>query len=151
MNRRDALSASGAFALGLLGNTVLAAEAGHSHHDHSMHHNHGASSLQPLVDSAAKCVTTGQTCLAHCLVLLGEGDKAMAECARAVNQMMAACGALQNLAAQASRLTGQMAALALEACSECEKACRKHADKHAECKACMESCGECIKACKAVA
>lgn len=152
MNRRDALSASGALALALLGTKALAAEAGHAHHDHSMHHDHGAGSgNQSLVDTAAKCVSTGQTCLAHCLVLLGDGDKAMAECAKAVSQMMAACGALQSLAAQGSRLTRQMAAVALEACTECEKACRKHADKHAECKACMESCGECIKACKAVA
>jgi Cys-rich four helix bundle protein (predicted Tat secretion target) len=145
MDRREALASAGAIAL-----AVLTTSASAQQHDHA-HHHHGAGlPSQALIDATSNCIAKGETCLAHCLVLLGDGDKAMAECARSVNQMLASCDALQKLATQGSRLVGAMAAVALDACTECEKACKKHADKHAECKACMEACGECIKQCKAI-
>ena len=103
-----------------------------------------------LIAAAGDCVAKGNACLAHCLVLLGEGDKSLADCAKSVNQMLPLCGALQTLAAQGSQYVVGLAKVALESCSECEKACRKHADKHTECKACMEACVECAKQCKAV-
>ncbi len=144
MDRREAITTAGVLALAALAGTARAQEHTHDHHDHG-----GGAKSQALIDATGSCIAKGEACLAHCLVLMGDGDKAMAECAKAVNQMLATCGALQNLAAQGSRLTGAMAGVALEACTECEKACKKHADKHAECKACMESCAECAKQCKA--
>jgi Cys-rich four helix bundle protein (predicted Tat secretion target) len=65
--------------------------------------------------------------------------------------MLALCGALQQLANQNSKLVAKQAALALEACNQCEEACKKHAEKHAECKACGESCAACAKECKKLA
>jgi Cys-rich four helix bundle protein (predicted Tat secretion target) len=147
MDRREALTAVGALTLAALSSASFAEEEAHPHEHH--HHHEGASKYQPLIDAAASCVVKGEACLAHCLVLLGEGDSSMADCAKAVNQMLATCGALQNLASQGSRLVGAMAKVALDACGECEQACKQHADKHAECKACMESCAECVKQCKA--
>ena len=134
------------------GAVLLAAASGSAltqEHDHSKM-GHGNPS-QSLISAAADCVVKGQACLAHCLVLLGDGDKSMAGCAKAVNQMLALCGALQNLGAQQSGLLPALAKVALDACQQCEKECSKHKDKHAECKACMDSCQNCIKQCKAIA
>lgn len=107
--------------------------------------------FHPLAEAAGHCVLAGQACLAHCLFLLGNGDDSMADCAKTVSQMLATCTAVQSLAAQESHLLPAMAKVALEACTECEKACSKHADMHTPCKQCMESCQACIKACRAVA
>jgi len=147
MERREMLGTLGALALaGVAAHTTTASAA----EDHSHHHSGGAK-YQPLINATGDCVAKGEICLAHCLILMGDGDKSMAGCAKAVNQMLALCGALQKLAAQSAPQTKALAKVALEACSECEKECKKHADKHAECKACRESCLECIKQCKAVA
>ena len=52
--------------------------------------------------------------------------------------------------AEAERL-GIDARVALDACVACEKECRKHADKHAECRACAQSCVTCIEQCRKAA
>ena len=147
MKRREAIVGTGAFLMAAIG-TAAMAQGKDAAHDHSNMHG---SANGALIAAAAECVVKGQECLAHCLVLLADGDKAMGSCAKGVNQMLAACGALQNLAAQQSTLTPAMAKVALEACQLCEKECRKHEKEHAECKACMESCLNCIKQCKALA
>jgi len=36
-------------------------------------------------------------------------------------------------------------------CEACEKECRKHEMKHAECKACADSCAACLKECQKIA
>jgi Cys-rich four helix bundle protein (predicted Tat secretion target) len=144
MNRRDSLIGAGAALFAAAQTSALAQEATH---DHS--HMHGAVA-QGLLAASADCVVKGQACIAHCLVLLGEGDKDMAACAKTVNQVLAMCSALQALTAQQSKMVPAMAKLTMEACEICEKECRKH-EKHAECKACAESCVACAKECKAVA
>jgi Cys-rich four helix bundle protein (predicted Tat secretion target) len=144
MNRRDLLQTATLVALSAVATSTLAA-------DEHAHHHAGAAKFKPAQDAAGVCIAKGEQCLAHCLMLLGDGDKSMAECAKTVNQMLATCTALQKLAAQQSSMTPAMAKVALDACSECEKECRKHEKKHAECKACAESCAECGKQCKAIA
>jgi Cys-rich four helix bundle protein (predicted Tat secretion target) len=129
-----------------LGTAALAQE-----HDHSkMQHGTSGGKYQALADATSDCVAKGQACIAHCLVLLGDGGKEMGACAKAVNQMLALCGALQSLANQQSNLVPALAKTALEACQLCEKECRKHENHHATCKACAESCAACIKQCKSV-
>ncbi len=144
MNRRDSLIGAGAALFAAVQTSAFAQEMVH---DHS--HMHGTP-LQGLLAATSDCVVKGQACLAHCLVLLGDGDKVMAECAKTVNQTLAMCSALQALAAQQSKLVPAMAKLTREACEICEKECRKH-EKHAECKACADSCAACAKECKAIA
>jgi Cys-rich four helix bundle protein (predicted Tat secretion target) len=119
--------------------------------DPHAHHHHGASGPTALTTAAADCVTKGEACLAHCLVLLGNGDKEMAPCAQSVNQLLAICGALMKVSGQNGSKLRALAQLSASVCEECEKECRKHEKKHAECKACAESCAECLKQCKAVA
>ena len=125
MNRRQFISSTAAAAT--LAAVATAAQA-HDHHDHAAH---GSQS--------------------HCIALLSSGDTSMKDCAVAANQMLALCGAIQNLAAQNSRLTPALAKVCVEACKQCAQACKAHAAHHAECKACYESCLNCIQACEKIA
>lgn len=143
MDRREMLGSMGVLAM-----AAVAAQASAADHDH--HHHHGAKN-QALVDSASDCVKTGEACINHCLDLLAQGDKEMAACAKSVNEMLAVCVALQRLATTDSKFLPKYAALAGEVCDACEKECRKHEKKHAECKACADSCAVCLKECKKIA
>ncbi len=149
MNRRELLLGGMALAgAALVGN----AQAEEHKHDMSMHeHHHAAPGNAALAASASDCIQKGQVCLSHCLILLGEGDKDMAGCAQSVNQMLALCGALQQLANQNSNRLAKLPSIATDACNQCEEACKKHAEKHPECKACGESCAACAKECKKLA
>lgn len=144
MDRRDSLLTLAGASLAAFASQAAA----NSHQHHNIHHGHGQTQHDALVAAASKCISTGEACLAHCLVLLAEGDKPMAACAQSVNETLAICTALRSLAGQQSNHTPAMAKVALDACLECEKECTKHADKHAECKACMEACADCAKECK---
>ena len=150
MNRRQFIG--GTAAISLAAATTLA--NAHGHHDHGSH-SHAANSTDNAYEAARKaaghCVAAGQVCLAHCITLLSKGDTSMKDCAAAANQMLALCGAMQNLAAQNSRLTPSLAKVCIEACKQCAAACQKHTAHHAECKACYESCTDCIKECEKIA
>lgn len=144
MDRREALATLAAAGLAAIASTP----AGAAEHEH---HHHTGPQYQGLVDTAQSCLATGEACLAHCLDLLGQGDKEMASCAKSVNQMLAMVETLRKLAITESRLLPRYAALCAEMCEDCEKECRKHENKHAECKACANSCAACLKECKATA
>lgn len=145
MERREALTTLAAAGLAALATTPARAD------EHEHHHHHAGPKYQALVDSAQSCLATGEACLAHCLELLGQGDKEMAACAKSVNQMLAMVETLRKLAITESRFLPRYASLCAEMCSDCEKECRKHENKHAECKACANSCAACLKECQAVA
>lgn len=154
MNRRELLLSGIALAGAAVVKGAQAAEHDHMMMDHAamnhadMHMHHHEKPYAALATATADCVQKGQACLSHCLVLLGEGDKDMADCSKSVNQMLAICGALQQLANQNAKQTTRLASIAMDACQQCEEACKKHADKHEECKACGESCATCYKECK---
>ena len=141
-DRRHFLLAAGSLALATAAtsSTVLASSANHHHHGPS---NEG------LVKTSSHCRSTGNACIAHCLILLGNGDTEMAECAKSVQLMMPMCDATGYHAAANSKHLKDMVQICQRVCEDCEKACRKHEDKHAECKACANSCSEMIDACKA--
>lgn len=103
---------------------------------------------EALLNAALECVKRGELCSAHCVMLLGQGDKTLAECQRRVRETVAVCGALASLAAQGSAVTGKLAAVALEVCRSCEQECRKHEKQHAICKDCAEACVACARECK---
>ena len=142
MERRDMLKTVAAAVAGAISSSAMAADHDH-HHDHA-----GAMRNAGLVASTSDCLKAGEACLAHCIYLLGNGEKEMAACAQSVNEMMAVCTALMKLASQDSKLVPGMAKLAADACANCEKECRKHENKHPECKACAEACAACLKECK---
>lgn len=143
MNRRELLLGG----IALAGAAVVgrAQAAGHEHHHHVSSLNTGLSA------AAADCIQKGELCLSHCLDLLAQGEKEMAACAKSVNQVLAVCGALQQLVNQNSAYTAKLARIAMDVCKQCEDECMKHADKHQECKACGESCAACYKECQATA
>lgn len=147
MNRRELLLGGMALASAAFIGSAQAEENEHMMHEH----HHASPGNATLAASASDCIQKGQACLSHCLVLMGQGEKDMAGCAQSVNQMLALCGALQQLANQNSKLLPKLAALAMDACNQCEEACKKHADKHEECKVCGESCAACAKECKKIA
>lgn len=123
----------------------------HSGMDHS--HMHAAAAVNAaLQKTALACIEAGQLCLNHCLSSFAAGDLSMAGCARSVDQMLAVCAALAKLASTGSPLLAAMAkAVALPMCLECEQECRKHADRHAECKACADACKACAEECRKLA
>lgn len=116
--------------------------------DHSHHHGHDGH-VQPdhgLLDAASECVQKGQLCIQHCLVLLGQGDTSMVECAQAVSDMLAVTQAIAALAAASSRHLKAQVAVGKEVCERCKAACDVHAGKHPTCRDCAEACGAALTA-----
>lgn len=128
--------------------TATAAAAGEDH-EHEGHYM-GPPKHEPLVAAALECVKRGELCSDHCLMMLGMGNTELKDCMRSVQTMLPMCQALARLAALDATRLKAFAAVCRDVCADCEEACKKHADKHALCKACMESCAACIKECKAV-
>jgi Cys-rich four helix bundle protein (predicted Tat secretion target) len=149
MNRREILKTTGALALAALAADALAAD---EHHDHAAMGGHEGmkNPNTKLIEAASDCVAKGQVCIDHCLMLLADGDKEMAACARSVLQTMALCSSLQQLASYQTPQLKALAKVAMDACKECEDECRKHEKKHAVCRDCAESCAACYKECKAI-
>ena len=149
MQRRQMLKAVAGTVAVAMTTSVMAATENHEHH-----HEHDASGSNPfagVIDSSADCLKTGEACLAHCVTLLGQGDKEMAAYAQSVSELLAACDALMKLASQKSKFTPALAKLTADVCASCEKQCRKYEAQHAECKACADSCAECLKSCNTIA
>lgn len=122
-------------------NKAPAAAGGHQHH--------GASAqTELLVDALSECINKGEACIAHCLMLLGDGDKSVGACARSVSETLALCEGLRKLAAQGSKRAREVARIAKAACLDCEKECRKHEKKHTHCHNCAEACANCAKECE---
>jgi Cys-rich four helix bundle protein (predicted Tat secretion target) len=146
MNRRELLVGGIALAgAAMVGNARAAT------HEHDHGHHHGAMASGALTAAISDCIQKGEVCLNHCIDLLGQGEKEMAACARTVNEMLAVCGALQQLANQNSKQLARMAAIAMDVCKQCEDECKKHATKHEACKACGDSCAACYAECKKIA
>lgn len=125
--------------------------------EHEGHEGHGAKAppadvkVDPeLVNIVADCIAAGRVCLNHCLRMLGTGNTSMAECSRAVSDMLAICEASESLAAAGSKHLKALSAVCITACTDCSKACEPHVGHHDECKACKEACDATIEAMKAV-
>lgn len=126
----------------LASSVAFAASDDHAHH--SKNENEG------LIDSAFDCIKNGQLCMDHCMELFKVGNNSVAECADSVNEMLAMCTALTQMAAYRSNHLSSLAKVCLDVCKDCEKKCREHEDKHAECKACADSCKTCADECEKV-
>ena len=150
MNRRELLLGAVAMTAVVAGSRAMAAEHDHADMHHEHEHHHDSKLNMKLIEATSDCVLKAQICVQHCIVLLGEGDKSMAACAKSASQVEAMCAALQKLAATDAKTLPQMAKLAMEVCKDCEDECKK-TDKHPECKACGEACAACYKECKKIA
>lgn len=143
LGRRELLTGATAV-IAMAGSNIAFAETDHKHH-------HASNPNEAIVDAALDCLKTGQACLDHCILLFKKGDNSVAACADTVNEMLAMCTTLSKLASYQSRHLKAFAKVCMESCIDCEKECRKHEDKHAECKACADSCKNCIEQCKKLA
>ncbi|MCW8909331.1 MAG: four-helix bundle copper-binding protein [Gammaproteobacteria bacterium] len=140
MGRRELLA--GATAVAAMASSKIAfAEMDHQHH-------HVSNPYEPAIDAALGCLKDGQACLDHCMILFKKGDNSVADCADTVNEMLAMCSTLSKLASYQSRHLKAFAKVCIASCKDCRKECRKHEDKHAECKACADSCKKCIEQCE---
>jgi Cys-rich four helix bundle protein (predicted Tat secretion target) len=137
----------------ILGTTAIAAGlaiSGNANAAMDHHHMHAIpAERQKVIDASLDCVKAGQACAQHCIDMFKMKDTSMAECADSVQEMLATCNALSQLASYDSRHLKAFAKVCIDVCEDCKKECNKHAKKHAACKACAESCDDCIKACKA--
>ena len=92
----------------------------------SSNHHHHSNSNTELVDTALDCIKTGQACLDHCFELFKQGDNSVAECADTVNEMLAMCTALTQMASSQSKHLAEVAKVCAAVCRDCKKACRIH-------------------------
>jgi Cys-rich four helix bundle protein (predicted Tat secretion target) len=76
-------------------------------------------------------------------------DTSMAACADAAFQLVAACDALNSLAAVNSEHTGHLAKVVEMVCADCKEECDKF-PKIAACKACGDACRTCAEECRKV-
>jgi len=152
MNRRELLQATALSGLTLARADDRAAENPIPAPEGAGKHVHNATPApyRDLVRTSSACVSTGDLCLSHCLSRLGEGDTELATCARTVRDTVAACGALQQLAAANSPHVREFAKVVSQVCADCQAECHKH-DQHPECRDCGKACQDCKQACDKVA
>lgn len=122
--------------------TPAEAEAGGD--PHAGHEDGGEAAGGPanaaFAAALADCTEKGQACLQHCITLLSKGDTSMAECAGAVNEMLAICHGMGVLALSDSKHLAAAAKVCHDLCSDCAAACKPHTGHHETCKACAEAC-----------
>lgn len=140
MNRREVLLGAGAV-LATTGLSRSQAAAG----EHDEHAAHGAQG-NALAAAAAGCLSAGEICMEHCLMMLGRGDTSMAQCSQRVHDMLGVMTALLRLSGSNSPRLAALAAVAKDVCKDCETECRKHEDKHQVCRDCADACARTIKA-----
>ncbi len=114
----------------------------------------GGASMHPpkykaLEESSSRCVATGNDCLRHCLGMLAMKDVSMAACTDSAYQLVAACTALQSLAAVNSSHLPAFAKAVGEICTACQTECEKF-PAIAECKACGDACKACAAECRKI-
>ncbi len=71
-----------------------------------------AAELSAVVTATAECQRAGRVCLAHCTDFLADGMSAMADCQRAVMNMLAVTGAMSDVAGFGNATATNIAALA---------------------------------------
>ena len=151
MTRRDAVTMA-AGGVAVLGLSAMAQAKGAPPAKDSKAEAKAAWVINEAVLAAAlECQRAGEACLDHCVRTLSTGDKSMAECAGTVRAMLPMCRALAELTRLNSPHLKAFAAVCAKVCRDCEAACKKHQNHHAECKACMESCQRCATECEKLA
>jgi Cys-rich four helix bundle protein (predicted Tat secretion target) len=149
VTRRSMLAAGLAAGAGVaIAASSASAEEEHKGHDKHEGHAHGEVPHQALIDTALDCINRGEVCVNHCILMLGKGDTSLKDCLHTVQAMLPLCPAMVRLAAMNSEHLREFSKVFLDICTDCEKACRKHENDHAECKACAEACAACIEECK---
>ncbi len=145
MERREFVTALGAAAAAMSVSQAFAKD-GDDKMAAPMQHMHPPK-YKALMETSAKCVSTGNECLRHCFGMLSMNDSSMAECTKASYDLVAACGALEVLAAVNSPFTPALAKTVADVCMACKKECDKF-PQYAECTDCGTACKACAEECR---
>jgi len=143
MERREFIAALGA------ATAVLAAQPAFAEEGAAVKHMHPPK-YKDLSDAAGKCALEGDNCLRHCFGMLTMNDTSMAACTTSSFDLVAACRALETLAAVNSAFTPALAKTVADVCLACKKECDKF-PQYVECKTCGEACKACADECHKVA
>jgi Cys-rich four helix bundle protein (predicted Tat secretion target) len=111
--------------------------------------HHHPPKYHALMETSAKCVSTGNECLRHCFGMLSMNDTSMAECTKASYDLVAACAALETLSAVNSPATPALAKTVYDVCMACKKECDRF-PQYVECKNCGDACKACADECQRV-
>jgi Cys-rich four helix bundle protein (predicted Tat secretion target) len=149
MNRRDLFERAAATGLAMASATAVAANPPAAKSE-SLDHSSAMTRYGALATTAARCVTYGEACLAHCIDQLINGNTEMKNCALTTQDVIAACTALQQLAVRNAPRLVEFARVCGKICRDCEVECRKH-EEHPVCRDCRDSCIECAKECERIA
>ncbi|MBQ0945240.1 hypothetical protein KAK07_18015 [Ideonella sp. 4Y16] len=151
MQRRTLVRAS--LLLGATAAATARAQTDHSHHDHGAPAP-AAPKGQPapagFVSAYQACVAAANACIAHCQVLLAQGDKSLGACLRTALDTELTCGATLRAATLQSAYLGALAKTSVAAMQACIEACKPHAEHHAECKRCHDACVAAVQAANAL-
>ena len=79
--------------------------------------------------------------------MLSMNDSSMADCTKASYDLVAACGALESMAAVNSPFTPAMAKTVADVCMACKKECDKF-PQYVECTDCGTACKACAEECR---
>ncbi len=145
MERREFMTALGA-AAGIISVSEALAEDAGKVGGANVQHMHPAK-FKAVMESSAKCVSSGNECLRHCFGMLSMNDASMADCTKASYDLVAACGALEVLAAVNSTFTPVFAKTVADVCMACKKECDKF-PQYAECTSCGDACKACADECR---
>ena len=102
--------------------------------------------LEELIDTFLECIKMGEICNQHCMHMFQMGDTTLADCAIAVQELIAANTAVLKFAANNSCHLTMFIEATIKVCESCAEECEKH-DKHIQCKDCGEACRDCIEFC----
>lgn len=147
MERREFVAALGAAAAAVSASRAFAQEPGGAPGLPAFHMH--PAKYKALMDTSAKCVSTGNECLRHCFGMLSMKDTTMADCTKASYDLVVACGALEVLAAVNSPFTPAIAKTVRDVCMACKQECDKF-PQYIECKTCGDACKACADECQKV-
>ncbi|MGA8171332.1 MAG: four-helix bundle copper-binding protein [Methylocystis sp.] len=145
MERREFVTALGAAAAAMSVSQAFAKE-GDAAMTPPVHHMHPPK-YKALMETSAKCVSTGNECLRHCFGMLSMNDASMADCTKASYDLVAACGALEVMSAVNSTFTPALAKTVADVCMACKKECDKF-PQYIECSDCGTACKACAEECR---
>ena len=136
---------------------LAAATDGQAHAGHGGHGSHGGDSgrdaapagrYRGLIKSYQACTSAISACIAHCQVLLAQGDKSVGDCLRTALDCDVTCGATLKAAGLNSAYTPALARTAVQSMPAGVEASKPHHEHHPECKACHDACLAAIRASK---
>ncbi|MBN8489363.1 MAG: hypothetical protein J0M20_16765 [Burkholderiales bacterium] len=151
MQRRTLVRAS--LLLGAAAAATAGAQTEHSHHDHGAMAPKvpmGKPAPAGLVNAYQACVAAANACIAHCQVLLAQGDKSLGACLRTALDTELTCSATLRAATLQSPYLGALAKTSVAAMQACIEACKPHVEHHAECKRCHDACVAAVRAANAL-